>query len=425
MSASIAALTTASEQCRETLQEEGDLTEEDIEAELALMKVQLGVAHQRHGDADKAMALYTRVLKTKPDDISLAAVASNNIVALNKDHDVFDSRKKVKAATSEAVRQRLTSVQRQTVDFNQCLLLMYSNQGDACRKRCKELQATYPSSETPCLIQAALLLREKKSRQSIKCLQDFVDRNGSKAEQPQLVIAQTLISDGDLAGALAALGGLAADLRHRPALVGLAVRLHLELGDPAAAATALDDAVAHWQQTGDSLNSQTLLREGGKFKLDNGLYQGAVASFRRLADADGREDRAVAQLVVALSHVDLAEAERVAELLPPPVEVDEANAAADVDALEAAPVVARDRLQRRAAPADGGDDGHKVFTKRKRKKRPGKPPKDYNPKVKPDPERWLPRYLRSSFRGRKLKKKMAAVGKGSQGAASMTQAEIE
>jgi len=216
--AAIGALETATRLCRETLEEEGDLSEEDIEAELALIKVQLGVARQRNGEGSVAMELYTRVLKTKPDDISLAAVASNNIVALNKDHDVFDSRKKVKAATSDAVREKLTSVQRRTVDFNQCLLLMYSNQGDACRKRCKELQGLYPDSETPYLIQAALLLREKRSKQSVKCLQDYVSAVGGACERPQLVMAQTLLADGELEAALSALTSVST-LRHRPAVV--------------------------------------------------------------------------------------------------------------------------------------------------------------------------------------------------------------
>lgn len=32
----------------------------------------------------------------------MAAVAANNIIALNKEHDVFDSKKKIKTALSEA-----------------------------------------------------------------------------------------------------------------------------------------------------------------------------------------------------------------------------------------------------------------------------------------------------------------------------------
>jgi len=115
---------------------------------------------------------------------------------------------------------------------------------------------------------------------------------------------------------------------------------------------------------------------------------------------------------------------QVAESLPAPVQGEEG--VAEVDALEAAPAVMRDRSQRVAAEGGGDADGApaKMFTKRKRKKRPGKPPLNFNPKVKPDPERWLPRWQRKGFRGRKKKKQMAAVGKGTQGSAGITEAEM-
>ena len=43
----------------------------------------------------------SQVLKTKPSDIGLVAVASNNLLTLNKDQNIFDSKKRIKAATAE------------------------------------------------------------------------------------------------------------------------------------------------------------------------------------------------------------------------------------------------------------------------------------------------------------------------------------
>jgi signal recognition particle subunit SRP72 len=57
----------------------------------------------------------------------VSAVASNNIVAMNKDKDLFDSEKRLKAATNDKVQLKLTSAQKQIIDFNQCLLLLYMN----------------------------------------------------------------------------------------------------------------------------------------------------------------------------------------------------------------------------------------------------------------------------------------------------------
>lgn len=56
--------------------------------------------------------------------------------------------------------------------------------------------------------------------------------------------------------------------------------------------------------------------------------------------------------------------------------------------------------------------------KKKKRKRKKKLPKNYDPNVDPDPERWLPRYERSTFKKKKDKRAAQNVGKGTQGAVS-------
>lgn len=54
----------------------------------------------------------------------------------------------------------------------------------------------------------------------------------------------------------------------------------------------------------------------------------------------------------------------------------------------------------------------------------GKLPKNYDPKVTPDPERWLPMRERSYYRGRKKGKKKDQIGKGTQGATAAASSEL-
>lgn len=54
----------------------------------------------------------------------------------------------------------------------------------------------------------------------------------------------------------------------------------------------------------------------------------------------------------------------------------------------------------------------------------GKLPKNYDPKVTPDPERWLPMRERSYYRGRKKGKKKDQVGKGTQGSTTTGSSEL-
>lgn len=58
-----------------------------------------------------------------------------------------------------------------------------------------------------------------------------------------------------------------------------------------------------------------------------------------------------------------------------------------------------------------------IVRKKKHHKRKTKLPKNYDPKIVPDPERWLPKYERTGFR-KKRDRRVKEVMKGSQGTAS-------
>ena len=68
------------------------------------------------------------MLRNKPSDIGLVAVASNNLLAINGDQNIFDSKKRVKAATVEGLELKLTNKQRSAIARNNALLAMYTAQ---------------------------------------------------------------------------------------------------------------------------------------------------------------------------------------------------------------------------------------------------------------------------------------------------------
>ncbi len=113
--------------CTEFLEEEEE-SEEDIDKETGIIRVQMGFALQMTGRDKEAQAIYNQVLKTKPTDIGLVAVASNNLLTLNKDQNIFDSKKRVKAAMAEGLEHKLTSSHRRVIARNNVLLAMYTNQ---------------------------------------------------------------------------------------------------------------------------------------------------------------------------------------------------------------------------------------------------------------------------------------------------------
>ena len=68
-----------------------------------------------------------------------------------------------------------------------------------------------------------------------------------------------------------------------------------------------------------------------------------------------------------------------------------------------------------SSPESAGDALLQKQNKKRKRKKP-KLPKNYNPKVAPDPERWLPRRERSTFKQRKRRRNEPM--KGTQGGPS-------
>lgn len=66
-------------------------------------------------------------LSDRPSDAVVTAVAANNIVTLRHDHDLFDSLKKIKSATTPATEGKLSTAQKRAIHINHCLVLLKMN----------------------------------------------------------------------------------------------------------------------------------------------------------------------------------------------------------------------------------------------------------------------------------------------------------
>ena len=98
--------------------------------QISLYRVQLGYTVQLQGRASEAQVLYQKVLKMKPSDTALIAIAANNSATINGSQNVFDSRRKLKLARAalDGTEAKLTSRQRQALSVNQCLFLGLTSQ---------------------------------------------------------------------------------------------------------------------------------------------------------------------------------------------------------------------------------------------------------------------------------------------------------
>ena len=82
------------------------------------------------------------ILFYRPTDLAVIAVASNNLAVLNRDQNLFDSRKRIKAATAPETEPKLNAFQKKIVQVNEALLAIYTGQVNTRRKKKTETNKT-------------------------------------------------------------------------------------------------------------------------------------------------------------------------------------------------------------------------------------------------------------------------------------------
>ncbi|ELV11089.1 Signal recognition particle 72 kDa protein, partial [Tupaia chinensis] len=367
----------AEDLCRRSLSEDSDGAEEDPQAELAIIHGQMAYILQLQGRTEEALQLYNQIIKLKPTDVALLAVIANNIITINKDQNVFDSKKKVKLTNAEGVEFKLSKKQLQAIEFNKALLAMYTNQVEQCRKISSGLQSQRPEHLLPVLIQAAQLCREKQHSKAIELLQ-----------------------------------------------VSALVTMYSHEEDIDSAIEVFTQAIQWYQNHQPKSPAHlSLIREAANFKLKYGRKKEAISDLEQLWKQNPKDIHTLAQLISAYSLVDPEKAKALSKHLP---SSDSMSLKVDVEALENSPGATYIRKKGGKVTGDSQpkEQGQGDLKKKKKKKK-GKLPKNYDPKVTPDPERWLPMRERSYYRGRKKGKKKDQIGKGTQGATAGASSELD
>ncbi|XP_029649361.2 signal recognition particle subunit SRP72 [Octopus sinensis] len=357
--------------CRRSFEDDPESTEEDINEEVAVLRTQLAYVLQKQGRPEEALQIYNQVLKTKPSDIGVTAVASNNIVTLNKEQNVFDSKKKIKAATSGSVHQKLMSMQQRKIKMNQGLLYMYTNQSDQVRNVVKELQDKFSDASSAVLIEVAQHVRDKHVPKAIEVLKNYIAKD-SDDERIKLILSQLYLSQGSVFQACDVLKSIET-LRNKPAVVGVLVSLYVSQEDVQSASKTLNDAVSwHKQNMPNSPELMVLMKANAKFQMKHGDPQQAASLLEEISKKNPKDSHILAQLFSAYSLFDSKKAEQISHQLP---SVDEIISGVDVDELEKsfssmAPKYLK-RIQK-TEPSPSSDGVLLIKTKKKKKKKKGK-----------------------------------------------------
>uniref|UniRef100_A0A0A9WRU6 Signal recognition particle subunit SRP72 n=2 Tax=Lygus hesperus TaxID=30085 RepID=A0A0A9WRU6_LYGHE len=406
--------------CRESFDE--DTPPEEIEDEVSIIRLQQACCLHFQGRDREALSIYTSILKKKPSDLGVVAVANNNSIAINRDQNLFDSKKKMKNILSDSVQVKLTSQQKKVVAVNNCLLNIFTNQGDQAMANCDELVKKQPSTEeSAVLMKAAILSRESKSSMAIKMLEEFAKKRPQSKLKMKLSIVQLLLNEGKVKDACKTLEGLDNDM-FKPAIVSALVSMYMEMGSPEDASRILEKAVS-WNRKNKSTSAgdlSALWRHAADLHLRNGQPEIAAASLEELLKINPNDTVTLAQLIVAYAQFNPNKANQLSEKLPGLVDF---TPNMDTDALESSSWMMGLKVMKKAAKTDPSP-GTPLIKKKSSSKKKKRLPKNYNPNVDPDPERWLPKHERSTFR-KKKDRRNKDVGKGTQGAATAVQDQFD
>ena len=148
----------------------------------------MAYTYQKQGRIREAQQLYLNSLKLKIEDIALTAIACNNIVVINKEQNIFDSKKKMKTAINEQSNNKLLSNQRKCIALNNILLHYYTNQFDQCKKLCSTVEQEWPDLVVyASIVESLTYIKEDNYIKALELLSKCVTVNETDKLYLQLV----------------------------------------------------------------------------------------------------------------------------------------------------------------------------------------------------------------------------------------------
>eukprot|EP00073_Rattus_norvegicus_P040103 XP_008768355.1 PREDICTED: signal recognition particle subunit SRP72-like [Rattus norvegicus] len=349
----------AEDLCRRSFSEDSDGTEEDPQAELAIIHGQMAYIMQLQGRIEEALQLYNQIIKLKPTDVALLAVIANNIITINKVWILWNF---------------YIVVYAENVIISACSrvwLFFHDKKKFRCNRIMWRVFLVHYIGVSAMFVQVVKLL--------CSC---------------------------------------------RPWVVSALVTMYSHEEDIDSAIEVFTQAI-QWYQSHQPKSPAhlSLIREAANFKLKYGRKKEAVSDLEQLWKQNSKDIHTLAQLISAYSLVDPEKAKALSKHLP---SSDSMSLKVDVEALENSPGATYIRKKGGKVTGDNQpkEQGQGDLKKKKKKKK-GKLPKNYDPKVTPDPERWLPMRERSYYRGRKKGKKKDQIGKGTQGATAGASSELD
>uniref|UniRef100_A0AC34QCZ2 Signal recognition particle subunit SRP72 n=1 Tax=Panagrolaimus sp. JU765 TaxID=591449 RepID=A0AC34QCZ2_9BILA len=396
--------------CKETMTADG-VSEEDIDEELAVILVQKGFVLQKLGKNDEALKIYASVLEKNPSDANARASLLNNLPTTRKEVVINDARKRIKAA-SQIDKTKLSKRQQRVLLFNQALINLLSNQREPCRKTLVELQEKFGRFNEAVLVETALFVRQKDVQNALATL-----GKADPTAETQLLKAQILINSGHIEDGIQILQKLPNELKYGLAIVSLVVGLRENQNNESEIFKVLEEAENYWSKQKDVEKYHYFLTKAANVFSNHRKNEKAVEYLEKVLQNDSENLTVICRLIKLYGLLGSPKAEKLMGKLQP----SSSEAKFNVDELEENDwILYGQKYKKKEGTKKEVEDTEIVTGKLHKRKRKRKIilPKNYDPNVPPDPERWLPKQERTAYK-KKMHKKFREkdIGRGTQGAA--------
>uniref|UniRef100_A0A0N5A213 Signal recognition particle subunit SRP72 n=1 Tax=Parastrongyloides trichosuri TaxID=131310 RepID=A0A0N5A213_PARTI len=395
----------AEKMCKEILIDDG-CSDEEIEEELAIIRVQLAYAYQKLHLVDKARTAYEAINRDLISDSTTLIVLLNNLPTVQEKLNINDTRKKMKSATKLDVF-KLNGNQKAVLAFNQAVIAHISKSHEQFKKAMNEFKSI--AGETHCykLLCIAEALRVKDNDCVSECYNSIED-NKFKF----WLTLNTFIRNKQYKEASKyAKDNVPTDIKNTLSYAGLIASLDIFNKSENPEKCLVDVALA-LENTNKDVAKEAY---AAAIKIANNYGKGAssIPIVESLLSVDDKPT--IAGIIKAHYRVNPVSVEKIAKKYLSSIEAP-VTKNIDVNAIENDDSILY--VQRQKVGKVDNLQSSKNVKKRTQRKRKQKLPKNYDPKRVPDPERWLPKYERTNKKMMSKKLREKNIGKGSQGVAT-------
>ena len=237
------------------------------------------------------------------------AVLNNNLVCLNKDQNIFDSKKRLKAATGSELEFKLNSMQLRTIGYNEILFAILTNQKDAANKLLEQYRAKFSDSERYALLCTAQLFKDKRYAEAEGFLREAIKENGS-TPSPLLsllkfYLIQTLLTQGKLKESVEVFRSLEECKIYKLGIVSALVAILKSQNDNAAVSDLFSNAIDHFSRSNPNARElEVYIRENSNFQISCHNLQKACEMLEKMRSLKPKDFKILSKLINTYSKFD-------------------------------------------------------------------------------------------------------------------------